>query len=76
MQQPDLPKLPVPELDKTMERYLQAIQPILTTTQFENVKNLAKSFEEIDGPELQHELYERRMKMKNWVSFMSHVMSW
>ncbi len=67
-QQPDLPKLPVPDLEKTLQRYQEAVQPILTSVQFERVQKLAHEFVENEGPELQHELIERQMKMQNWVS--------
>lgn len=66
-QQPDLPKLPVPDLEKTLQRYLEAVQPILRPDQFERVQELAKQLAENEGPELQHHLAERQMKLKNWV---------
>ncbi|ODM91341.1 Choline O-acetyltransferase, partial [Orchesella cincta] len=64
--QPDLPKLPVPELEKTLQRYLEAVQPILQPHQFERAQELAKQLAENEGPELQHHLVERQMKLKNW----------
>jgi len=69
LQQPDLPKLPVPELEKTLQRYLEAVQPILQPQQFERAQELAKQLAENEGPELQHHLVERQMKLKNWVNF-------
>lgn len=68
LQQPDLPKLPVPELEKTLQRYLEAVQPILSQEQFEKAQDLAKQLAENEGPELQHHLVERQIKHKNWVS--------
>lgn len=67
LQQPDLPKLPVPDLDKTLQRYLEAIQPILTPVQYERAEKLTHELAENEGPELQNELTERQMKMQNWV---------
>ncbi|XP_021967547.1 choline O-acetyltransferase isoform X1 [Folsomia candida] len=64
--QPDLPKLPVPDLDKTLQRYLEAIQPILTPVQYERAEKLTHELAENEGPELQNELTERQMKMQNW----------
>lgn len=66
LQQPDLPKLPVPELEKTLQRYLEAVQPILSPEQFSRAQDLAKQLAENEGPELQHHLVERQIKLKNW----------
>ncbi|CAG7785167.1 unnamed protein product [Allacma fusca] len=66
LQQGDLPKLPVPELEKTLQRYLEAVQPILTIKQFERAQELARQLAENEGPELQHHITERQLKTKNW----------
>jgi len=72
-QQPDLPKLPVPDLEKTLARYLEAIQPILSPGQFQRAQELARQLAENEGPELQHHLVERQISMHNWVRTLQHT---
>jgi hypothetical protein len=39
----------------------------LSTQQYERTQELAKQLAENEGPELQHHLVERQIKMQNWV---------
>jgi len=48
--QKSLPRLPVPTLQLTTQRYLDSIQCILTPEEFKHTKALCKEFEEGDGP--------------------------
>ena len=51
--QPSLPRLPIPELEKTCARYLAAQQPLLSPDAFERTKELVNQFSQQDGPKLQ-----------------------
>ncbi|XP_552786.3 carnitine O-palmitoyltransferase 2, mitochondrial [Anopheles gambiae] len=56
--QPSLPRLPIPELEKTCARYLAAQQPLLSPDAFERTKELVNQFSRQDGPKLQTLLKE------------------
>ncbi|CAG9129159.1 unnamed protein product [Plutella xylostella] len=54
--QKSLPRLPVPELGKTSERYLNALRPILTSQQYEEAVKRTNDFTSNEGKVLQDEL--------------------
>uniref|UniRef100_A0A182JI10 Choline/carnitine acyltransferase domain-containing protein n=1 Tax=Anopheles atroparvus TaxID=41427 RepID=A0A182JI10_ANOAO len=56
--QPSLPRLPIPELEKTCTRYLAAQEPLLAPEAFERTKTAVKQFAVGDGPKLQALLKE------------------
>lgn len=58
--QASLPKLPVPELKDTMERYLVAIEPLVTPQQLQKTKQVVADFQSNQawGPYLQGQLKE------------------
>uniref|UniRef100_A0A182P8A9 Choline/carnitine acyltransferase domain-containing protein n=1 Tax=Anopheles epiroticus TaxID=199890 RepID=A0A182P8A9_9DIPT len=56
--QPSLPRLPIPELEKTCTRYLAAQQPLLSPDAFERTKEVVTQFSKEDGPKLQTLLKE------------------
>lgn len=58
--QASLPKLPVPELKDTMERYLVAIEPLVTPQQLQKTKQVVADFQSNQawGPYLQDQLKE------------------
>ncbi|KAI0230257.1 hypothetical protein LSAT2_019362 [Lamellibrachia satsuma] len=47
--QKSLPRLPVPELKKTCERYLNAQRPLLSDEQFKQTENIVSRFRDGDG---------------------------
>ncbi|KAF6207655.1 hypothetical protein GE061_016102 [Apolygus lucorum] len=63
-----LPKLPVPDLEQTMGRYLDNLKPLLTESQFEKTRLLVQEFADPDGPgpKVQTELLQRRETHDNW----------
>uniref|UniRef100_A0A182RSJ5 Choline/carnitine acyltransferase domain-containing protein n=1 Tax=Anopheles funestus TaxID=62324 RepID=A0A182RSJ5_ANOFN len=63
--QPSLPRLPIPELEKTCARYLAAQQPLLSPDAFERTKEAVKQFSQEDGPKLQTLLKEFDAKNKH-----------
>lgn len=66
----DLPKLPVPPLQQTIDRYLEAVRPLVTATAFEKTRDIAHAFAAPTGPgpRLQKALEQRRDQTHNWVS--------
>lgn len=55
--QDSLPRLPIPKLDKTCERYLQSLQPIIyNREQFDNTARIVKNFENGIGKDLHSKL--------------------
>lgn len=57
----NLPRLPVPQLGDTLERYLETIRPLVSDNEWEEHAALAKSFENGDGRELQTALLKREL---------------
>ncbi|KAF8532833.1 acyltransferase ChoActase/COT/CPT [Trichophaea hybrida] len=69
--QDSLPKLPVPTLEETAERYLKSVEPIITPKEFENTKVVVQDFIKPGGigQALQKKLVARREdpNVKNWM---------
>ncbi|XP_050077227.1 carnitine O-palmitoyltransferase 2, mitochondrial isoform X2 [Anopheles maculipalpis] len=63
--QPSLPRLPIPELEKTCARYLAAQQPLLAPDAFDRTKQAVQQFAQTDGPNLQALLKEFDAKNKH-----------
>ena len=56
--QDQLPKLPIPEIQDTCERYLQAVETLQTEEEHEQTKIAVETFLNTDGPVLQEKLKE------------------
>ncbi|KAH9508189.1 Carnitine O-palmitoyltransferase 2, mitochondrial [Bulinus truncatus] len=63
--QESLPKLPVPQLEKSCERYLNAQLPLLSKDEHTEVQKIVSEFQNGQGKELQKELVETDRKNKN-----------
>lgn len=57
--QKSLPRLPVPALEKTAERYLKSLQPILNDNQFEQAQKTTNDFILKEGKILQEKLVQK-----------------
>ena len=57
-----LPRLPVPTLEETAQRYLKSVHPLLSQTEFETTTKAVNEFVAPGGPgeELQKRLVARR----------------
>lgn len=68
--QKSLPRLPVPALEKTCERYLEAQKPILSKQAYQTTDNLVQKFKETSGKEL-HEILVKNDKNNKQTSYIS-----
>uniref|UniRef100_A0A4W3IR64 Carnitine palmitoyltransferase 1C n=1 Tax=Callorhinchus milii TaxID=7868 RepID=A0A4W3IR64_CALMI len=68
--QASLPRLPVPTIQDTMQRYLESVRPLMNDEEFHRMEALAKDFEVKLGPRLQWYL-----KLKSWWA-TNYVSDW
>ncbi|XP_023227745.1 carnitine O-palmitoyltransferase 2, mitochondrial-like [Centruroides sculpturatus] len=68
--QASLPRLPIPELEKTCERYLNAVKPITSEEEFKRTQGIVESFKNNIGKVLHEELIELDKKNK-FTSYIS-----
>ncbi|XP_044538171.1 carnitine O-palmitoyltransferase 1, liver isoform isoform X2 [Gracilinanus agilis] len=68
--QTSLPRLPVPAVKDTVNRYLESVQPLLNKDDFQRMKGLAEDFSTNLGPRLQWYL-----KLKSWWA-TNYVSDW
>ncbi len=54
--QENLPKLPIPDLDATCKRYLEALEPLQSPGEHEDTASAVQDFLRTDGPRLQDRL--------------------
>ncbi|CAH0603196.1 unnamed protein product [Chrysodeixis includens] len=63
----NLPRLPVPKLKDTLEKYLLTVQPHLNDEEFAKTTSLVKDFEKGTGQKLQSLLEKRSKQHLNWL---------
>lgn len=61
-----LPKLPLPSLESSCKRYLEALKPLSTQGEFEASSAAVQSFLDGDGPILQAQLEAYNAQQDNW----------
>ncbi|GIX72261.1 carnitine O-palmitoyltransferase 2, mitochondrial [Caerostris extrusa] len=68
--QDSLPRLPVPELEKTCERYLTAIKPLISAEKLQKTQQIVNKFKSEEGKEFQEELkaLNKRNKHTSYIS--------
>ncbi|XP_078324435.1 carnitine O-acetyltransferase-like isoform X3 [Crassostrea virginica] len=66
--QDSLPKLPVPPLDQTLQKYLRSVRPLLTDDEYANTQKIVEDFKRDPGPKLQTLLEKRAQRETNWLS--------
>merc|ERR1711991_914560 len=66
--QGSLPRLPVPGLQATTERYLESVRPVLDDEEYARMSELAAGFVANEGPSLQRYLVLKSWYARNYVS--------
>uniref|UniRef100_A0A8D0E839 Carnitine O-acetyltransferase n=1 Tax=Salvator merianae TaxID=96440 RepID=A0A8D0E839_SALMN len=68
--QDSLPTLPVPPLQQTLDRYLLALEPIISEEELSHTRELVREFRKPGGvgERLQKGLERRARKQENWLS--------
>ncbi|XP_018360909.1 PREDICTED: carnitine O-palmitoyltransferase 1, muscle isoform isoform X1 [Trachymyrmex cornetzi] len=66
--QGSLPRLPLPTVPETMERYLKSVRPLLDDENYARMENLAKEFQNGIGIKLQRYLFLKSWWATNYVS--------
>lgn len=66
--QTSLPKLPVPRVSATIQRYLESVRPLLDDEEYYRMEMLAKEFKEKTAPRLQKYLVLKSWWATNYVS--------
>ncbi|KAJ6651521.1 hypothetical protein lerEdw1_020856 [Lerista edwardsae] len=66
--QTSLPKLPVPSVQDTIQRYLESIRPLLDDAKYDQMETLALDFQEQIAPRLQKYLILKSWWATNYVS--------
>ena len=54
--QDKLPKLPIPELEHSMTKYLEALKPLQSPREYAETQQAVEEFLKSEGPELQEKL--------------------
>ncbi|GMF29263.1 unnamed protein product [Phytophthora lilii] len=65
--QDELPPLPLPPLEQTLEQYVQSCEPLLEPSELEHTKAVCHDFLNGVGPQLQAILQERADTERNWI---------
>lgn len=63
--QPSLPRLPIPALEKTCERYLNAVNPLLDGEALNHTRKVVADFQAKNGRELNQQLVEQDKSNKH-----------
>ncbi|XP_032868754.1 peroxisomal carnitine O-octanoyltransferase isoform X1 [Amblyraja radiata] len=65
--QDSLPPLPVPLLEESLEKYLDAVKPFLNEEELQRSTEIVKRFEKGIGKQLHQKLLERAKVRRNWL---------
>lgn len=64
----NLPALPLPELNDTLDRYYSSLLPFGSDEELKNTREILRRFREGTGPKLHQRIVDRAKVDKNWVS--------
>ena len=62
-----IPRLPVPPLDQTLDKYLQILRPLISADDYERTERVVEVFRRREGPVLQTALQERARTRDSWL---------
>lgn len=72
--QDNLPKLPIPELESSCNKYLAALQPLQSPKEQQETRAAIRDFLKSDGPELQEKLKKYAAGKANYIEqFCKHI---
>ena len=63
----NFPKLPVPDLNQTLKKYIESIRPLVSSEQFTATDRITNKFLTTEGPYLQSLLLKRAANTDNWL---------
>ncbi|XP_061530027.1 peroxisomal carnitine O-octanoyltransferase-like isoform X1 [Phycodurus eques] len=65
--QSSLPALPVPTLEGSLSKYLDAVRPFSTDEEFQTTVDIVRTFQQGLGKELHQKLLQRAKTRRNWL---------
>ncbi|XP_036614976.1 peroxisomal carnitine O-octanoyltransferase [Trichosurus vulpecula] len=65
--QDSLPSLPVPSLDESLKKYLDAVKPFANEEEYKQTEEIVRKFQNGIGEKLQQKLLERAKGKRNWL---------
>ncbi|XP_056142430.1 peroxisomal carnitine O-octanoyltransferase-like isoform X1 [Lampris incognitus] len=65
--QDSLPPLPVPSLEGTLSKYLDAVRPFASEEEYQTTVDIVRKFKEGVGRDLHQRLLQRARKKRNWL---------
>lgn len=65
--QETLPKLPIPELEQTCDRYLAALKPLQSYREHADTKHAVREFLKNEGPDLQEKLKKYALEKTSYI---------
>ena len=73
--QSSLPRLPVPPLQQSLQKYLKAVRPLVSNEEFEKTSKKVEEFgkENGIGEQLQEMLKKRAKLQDNWVCIYIYI---
>jgi hypothetical protein len=63
-----LPSLPLPELDQTLNKYLDSVRPLVDELEYLQTQRIVEKFRSGIGKNLHFHLKTKSLKEKNWVT--------
>lgn len=63
-----LPSLPLPSLESTLKKYLEAIKPFVDRNEYMRTESIVEKFQNGIGSRLDFILREKARNERNWVS--------
>ncbi|KAM9310246.1 peroxisomal carnitine O-octanoyltransferase isoform 2-T4 [Pholidichthys leucotaenia] len=65
--QNSLPPLPVPSLESSLSKYLDAVRPFASEKEFKATEDIVRKFQESVGQELHQKLLQKAKTERNWL---------
>ncbi|XP_013415789.1 carnitine O-acetyltransferase isoform X2 [Lingula anatina] len=66
--QQQLPRLPVPSIEQTLDKYLKSVRPLLSDEEYNQTQTIVADFAKDPGPKLQEMLLKKAETTDNWLA--------